>query len=126
MPYTYTSDKERKENFRAVDGEGFLDKIRGLKLTSWNYIGHDPKRFRHYGPMGQDFFAAFGSDGVGTIGTPTTINSGDLAGVTLAAVQALENRTVKQQQEMAALKAENADLKARLEALERRVSPITP
>ncbi|MBI4587523.1 MAG: hypothetical protein HY725_01675 [Candidatus Rokubacteria bacterium] len=31
--------------------------------------------------MAQDFFAAFGHDGVGTVGTPTTINSGDKAGI---------------------------------------------
>ena len=76
------------------------------------------KRFsfesRHYGPMAQDFYAAFGNDGVGTIGTPTTINSGDMAGILMIAVQALE----KQNREM---KAEIADLKARLERLERLI-----
>jgi hypothetical protein len=61
--------------------------------------------------MAQNFFAAFGNDGVGTIGTPTTINSGDMAGILMIAVQALE----KQNREV---KAENADLKARLERLE--------
>jgi hypothetical protein len=44
--------------------------------------------------MAQDFFAAFGQDGVGQIGTETTINSGDLAGILMIAVQALEKRTV--------------------------------
>ena len=60
----------------------------------------------------QDFYAAFGDDGIGTIGTPTTINSGDMAGILMIAVQALE----KQNREM---KAENADLNARLETLAR-------
>ena len=64
--------------------------------------------------MAQDFFAAFGHDGVGTVGTPTTINSGDMAGILMIAVQALE----KQNREM---KAEIADLKARLERLERLI-----
>jgi uncharacterized membrane protein len=54
-----------------VDREEVLKKLAGLSLTSWNFIGHDPKQFRHYGPMAQDFLAAFGNDGVGTIGTPT-------------------------------------------------------
>ena len=66
------------------------------------------------GPVAQDFFAAFGNDGIGTIGTPTTINSGDMAGILMIAVQTLE----KQNREM---KAENSDLKARLDALERLV-----
>ena len=114
VAYTFSSDRNKKENFRPLDGEEVLRKIRGLSLRSWNYIGHNPRQFRHYGLMAQDFFAAFGDDGVGTIGTPTTINSGDMAGVTLAAVQGLEKRTE-------ALRVENAELKARLEALERRM-----
>ena len=64
--------------------------------------------------MAQDFFAAFGDDGIGTIGTPTTINSGDMAGILMVAVQALE----KQNRD---LKAENAQVKARMDALERLV-----
>src|SRR5215813_11671770 len=80
VPFTASSDKTKKENFKPVDGEEVLGKIRGFELTSWNFIGHDPKEFRHYGPMAQDFFAAFGHDGVGRIGTETTINSGDIAG----------------------------------------------
>jgi len=124
VAYTFPSDRNQKENFQPVDGEQVLGKVRGLRVTSWNYIGHDPKQFRHYGPMAQDFFAAFGNDGVGTIGTPTTINSGDMAGVTLVATQALERRTLKQRKQIEALRAENAELKARLEALERRMGKL--
>jgi hypothetical protein len=69
--------------------------------------------------MAQDFYAAFGRDEVGTIGTPTTINSGDMAGILLIAVQALETRTAEQTEALDTLKAENAKLKARLEALEK-------
>ena len=62
VAYTFTSDKTKKENFQPVDGEEVLGKIRSFELSSWNFIGHDPKEFRHYGPMAQDFFAAFGHD----------------------------------------------------------------
>jgi trimeric autotransporter adhesin len=65
VPFTAVSDKSKKENFQPVDGEEVLGKIRGFELSSWNFIGHDPKEFRHYGPMAQDFFAAFGHDGIG-------------------------------------------------------------
>jgi Chaperone of endosialidase len=92
VAFTASSDKTQKENFHPVDGEEVLRKIRGFGLSSWNFIGHDPKEFRHYGPMAQDFFAAFGHDGVGQIGSETTINSGDLAGILMIAVQALELR----------------------------------
>jgi trimeric autotransporter adhesin len=132
--FTASSDRNQKENFKDVDAEEVLTKIRGLNVTSWNLIGQDPNRFRHYGPVAQDFFAAFGHDGVGTIGTPTTITSTDMDGILIAAAQALEKRTVEQERravkqtrainvlrkEAHALRAENADLKARLAALERR------
>jgi hypothetical protein len=114
VPYTFTSDKNRKENFHAVDGEAVLRKLGDVNITSWNYIGHNPQQFRHYGPVAQEFFAAFGQDAVGTIGTPTTINSGDLDGILMVAVQALEKRT-----------AENADLRARIEALEKLMKGVT-
>jgi hypothetical protein len=106
VPYIFTSDRNKKENFRPVDGEEVLRKMGGLSLTSWNYIGHDPEQFRHYGPVAQEFFAAFGHDGVGTVGTPTTINSGDMEGILMIAVQTLSR--------------ENAELRARIEALERQ------
>ena len=112
--FTASSDRNQKENFQPVDGEEVLKKIRGLALTSWNFIGHDPKQFRHYGPVAQEFFAAFGQDGIGTIGTPTTITSTDIAGILMIGVQTLE----KQNRE---LKAENSEIKSRLEALEQMV-----
>jgi hypothetical protein len=87
------SDINKKENFIPVNGEDFLQKIASLNLTSWNYKGQDPKTFRHYGPMAQDFFRAFGKDSLGTIGTDTTINQADFDGVNLIAIQALVKRT---------------------------------
>jgi hypothetical protein len=116
VAFTASSDKTKKENFKPVDGEDVLKRISGFELTSWNFIGHDPKEFRHYGPMAQDFFAAFGNDGVGKIGTETTINSGDIAGILMIAVQALEKRTAELKQ----TKEQLAELAARLQALELR------
>ncbi len=107
---TVVSDKTKKENFRPVDGEEVLSKLRSLEIPSWNFIGQDPEKFRHYGPMAQDFFAAFGKDGVGTIGTPTTINTSDLTGILMIAVQRLEER--------------NVELKARFEELERAIKKM--
>ena len=136
VAFTSVSDKTKKENFQPVDGEAVLGKIRGLALSSWNFIGHDPTAFRHYGPMAQDFFAAFGHDGVGQIGSETTINAGDLAGILMSAVQALEKRTAEAPTaggpdrgagiDVADLQAKYASLAAvaaRLEALESRQHP---
>jgi hypothetical protein len=99
-----------------------LGKIRGFELSSWNFIGHDPKQFRHYGPMAQDFFAAFGHDGLGQIGSETTINSGDLAGILMIAVQALEKRTVELKQKEARI----AVLESRLGGAGIAKQPVYP
>ena len=104
-----------------------LGKIRGFELSSWNFIGHDPKQFRHYGPMAQEFFAAFGHDGIGQIGSETTINSGDIAGVLIIAVQALERRTqeLKQREtEIAALEHEIKGLKQGLAQTDAMLSQL--
>jgi len=119
--FSSISDRNRQENFLPVDGEEVLAKIRDLSLASWNFMGQDPGQFRHYGPAAQDFFAAFGRDGLGNIGTPTTITSTDMDGILMIAAQALEKRASEQAKEMEALKAENAAVSARLEALERAV-----
>ena len=110
VAYTFTSDKNQKENFQPVDGNDVLRKIGALSLTSWNYKGQDPQQFRHYGPVAQEFFAAFGHDGVGTSGTATTINSGDEVGVLMIAVQTLE----KEKEQM---KADNQDLRKQIAEL---------
>ena len=103
------SDKRMKENFLPVDGELFLKKIATMPLTTWNYIGQDVKVFRHYGPMAQDFFAAFGKDELGAIGCDTLINQQDFLGVNLIAIQALEKRTDEWKVENGKLKTDNAN-----------------
>eukprot|EP01041_Mallomonas_annulata_P000225 gene225-410_t len=126
------SDVRKKENFSPVDGEAFLKKIAKFNLTSWNYKGQDPKTFRHYGPMAQDFYAAFGKDTYGTVGNDTTINQADMEGVSFVAIQALERRTQEQAAEIEALKKENAMLKSqtiaelteRLQAVEASLNNI--
>ena len=109
--WSVISDVNKKENFSPVNGEDFLKKIGSMNLTSWNYKGQDPKAFRHYGPMAQDFYAAFGKDAYGTIGNDTTINQADFDGVNLIAIQALVR---KMDQLNSDLRAEIASLKAQI------------
>jgi len=122
--WTTLSDSTRKENFRAVDGAAFLQKIAAMRLGSWNYKGQDAKTYRHYGPMAQDFFAAFGRDGVGTIGHDKAINQADFDGVNLIAIQALIQKVEKLEAENKALRTQNetfgretASLRADVEAI---------
>ena len=115
------SDSTRKERFVPMNHAEVLSKINAMKLSSWNYKGQ--REIRHYGPMAQDFYAAFGYDALGQVGCDTLINSHDFAGVTFAGVQALIRENEKLKAELAQVKAENsqtkADFAARLQLLER-------
>lgn len=123
-----TSDRGRKENFLAIDPEGVLEKFRALDLGTWNYRGEGA---RHYGVMAQDFSAAFGRDELGVIGTDTTLQVVDLAGVAYLAIQGLEKRTQELKETQSALmeaieelkraRAEQEELKARIEELEEKM-----
>lgn len=113
------SDRNRKENFRDVNGEDILRRLRKIPVTSWNYKTQE-SRYRHMGPMAQDFYSAF------SLGeSDLMINSIDIDGVNLAAVKALEERTSAQQSKIESLekanselKKQNSDLASRLERLE--------
>jgi hypothetical protein len=121
VAFTASSDQNQKENFQQTDGATILKKISGMNLPTWNFKGHDSKAFRHYGPMAQDFYAAFGKDEIGTIGTPTTINSGDMAGILMIAVQELEKQKTAQAEEIKQLKADNDTFKAENVAFKARL-----
>ena len=101
--WTSLSDRRRKENFRPLDAEQVLGKVAALPITEWNYKSQ-PITQRHVGPMAQDFHAAFHLDG---LKADTTINTVDIDGVNMLAIQALARRT-------AALRQENAQLRAQL------------
>ncbi|SEJ31637.1 hypothetical protein SAMN05216327_108232 [Dyadobacter sp. SG02] len=112
--WTIWSDVTKKEKFSPVNGERLLEKISSFQLTSWNYTGQEAQLFRHYGPMAQDFYQAFGKDNVGVIGTDTTINQADFDGVNLIAIQTLVKRTEDLQRMNSDLLAEIATIKAQL------------
>ena len=129
VAFTASSDRHTKEGFRPVDSDEVLRKLRTLEVTSWNYIGHDATKFRHYGPMAQDFFARFGHDEVGTIGTDVTLNSGDVSGILIAALQAADRRTdvltatvERLERERTEQATELAELRALVETLMRQVA----
>ena len=68
----------------------------------------------------QDFYDAFGHDATGTFGTPTTINSGDMAGIMIIAIKALATENVQLKSAVAKQDAVNAEQRKRLEALTAR------
>ena len=111
------SDQRLKENFLPVDGEHILKSIAAMPQYTWNYKSQDPKTYRHYGPMAQDFFQAFGKDELGSIGCDSMINQHDFLGVNFIAIQALVERSDK-------LEEENKMLKDKLSMIEQKIGKI--
>ena len=116
-----TSDRNAKENFTAINAREVLAKLAALPVTEWNYKT-ERQDVRHLGPMAQDFQAAFGLDGA----DDKHISVIDEGGVALAAIQGLNEKVESGKQKAATqiqeLQAENAELKARLEKLEKIVT----
>jgi hypothetical protein len=112
--FNCTSSRSTKENFAAVNGEALLATLRDVPVTTWNYIT-EGQQVRHIGPMAEDFSAAFG---LGT--NNTSIGVQDLAGIGIAAVKALEERTAQLQ----AKTAEVDELRARMLSLEERLARL--
>jgi hypothetical protein len=110
--WTSMSDRNAKEHFQAVNPLDVLERVAVLPVSTWNYKTQ-PAGVRHIGPTAQDFKAAFA---VGE--TDTGISTVDEGGVALAAIQGLNQ---KLQEELNRQDAENAELKQRLEALEKIV-----
>ncbi len=100
--YASSSDRNAKDDINAVDPAEVLAKVSELPIATWRYKGDDAT---HVGPMAQDFFAAFGLGADDKHIAPT-----DMAGLSLAAIQALQ--------------AEVAEKDARIRALEQRLERL--
>lgn len=115
--WAYTSDKNKKERFLEVNGEGVLKKISSIPFYSWNFKASDTKQYRHYGIMAQDFYSAFGKDDYGAIGNDTTVSPLDLLGVAYSAIKALEKRTET-------LQAQNNNMAHEMEKLQKALEAV--
>ena len=98
------SSRASKENFLDVDPAEVLSRVTELPIQTWNYIHQDDGK-RHLTPMAEDFWAAFhlGS-------SDKMIAPADMAGVSLAAIQALA--------------AQNQELVSTIEALQARLAAL--
>jgi len=120
--WTYTSDKEAKENFCTVDAREVLKHVASLPITEWSYKGYSR---RNIGPMAQDWRRAFPS----LSESDKAINSGDVQGVSLAAIQGLVEELKERDKTIEELKQRSAEveqLKAKLEAFEKRLDSLPP
>jgi hypothetical protein len=112
--FNCTSSRATKENFFDVNGDDVLARLRKVPVSTWNYIA-EGQQSRHLGPMAEDFYTAFQ---LGT--TDKAIGIQDAVGVSLAAVKALDARTLELQQ-----KAEEVEqLRSKVNTLEQRLAAL--
>jgi len=109
---TQGSSRSIKQAFEPVSEQQVLEKVAGLDVSRWQYR-EDESGARHIGPMAEDFYVAFG------LGTDDKhIAPSDMAGVAVAAIQALRQRVVDQEGEIERLRSEGETVAARLARLE--------
>lgn len=112
---TEQSDVNAKQDIQQLEGRMVLAKLEQLPVTEWSY--RDNPESRHIGPMAQDFRKAFG------LGRDETqISPRDMAGVALSAIKALQTDLQQKDDEIAALKSQNAAVMQRLAQLEKALS----
>jgi hypothetical protein len=100
-----------KQDLVPLDGAAVLDKLAAMPVYAWSPKGGN-SHVRHYGPMAQDFMAAFGlGDDDKMIGMQ------DADGVALAAIQGLNAKLESKIEEQA---REIAELRRAVEALSRQ------
>lgn len=115
--WSMLSDRNAKRDLTPVNAEDILKKLAAMPLNLWSYTTQEDG-VRHLGPTAQDFRAAFG------LGEEDThISAIDADGVALTAIQALNSKVDQRDEELRLLKEENAALKARLDAIERKLAP---
>ena len=127
--WTTLSDRNAKTAVRPIDAREVLKKVTALPLNTWQYKAQDAK-YRHMGPMAQDFYAAF------RLGeSDTGIDTVDADGVALAAIQGLNAELAERDRKIATLssqmdalaKSKNAEIAAirgELSAQTKRVAAL--
>ena len=112
--FNCTSTRTTKENFLNVNGDDVLARLRKVPVSTWNYIA-EGQQSRHLGPMAEDFYSAF------QLGTSDkSIGIQDAVGVSLAAVKALDAKTLELQQ-----KTQEVDqLRSKVNTLEQRLAAL--
>jgi hypothetical protein len=116
--WSCVSDRDAKQDLVALDGQAVLDKLDSMPIYAWSPKGRSP-HVRHYGPMAQDFHAAFGLGDDATM-----IGMQDADGVALAAIKGLNAKVERElsdrdrliDEQRAALARQQSDLE-RLRAL---------
>ncbi len=115
--FNNSSDRNLKQDFKAITPSQILEKVAQLPVSEWSYKV-DPT-IRHVGPVAQDFYSTF------NIGTDDKhIAPIDEGGVALAAIQGLNQKLDQTRAENAELKRENDTLAKQLANLATAVKSL--
>lgn len=128
--FNQLSDRNSKENFADIDPQQVLEKVTALPITKWSFK-KDQLGSAHMGPMSQDFRKAFGLGD-----NEKSINTTDGLGVSLAAIQGLNEKLQtkllekdsaidKLTKRLADQEAETDELKAKMERLESMILELS-
>ena len=116
-----TSDRNAKEEFKAVSAREVLNKVTALPITEWQYKAGAARddAARHIGPMAQDFSAAFalGPD-------DKHISIVDEGGVALAAIQGLNEKLNEKDARIQAQAVEIDELNQSVSQLKKMVEAL--
>ncbi len=113
-----TSDVNKKENIRVVDGTSVLDRLAQLRIARWNFKD-DAAHTDHVGPMAQEFHAAFGLGD-----DPTRISPLDVGGIALAGVKELQQQAHDYHAEVASLQQQLGEKDRQLEEMQARMGRL--
>lgn len=118
------SDSTKKHLILELDYREVYEKLPLLGIYSWNYIGSD-KSIRNYSPMAQDFYALFGRDEIGYIGSDTTIAELDLTAIFLAGVKGAQEEMDEIETKIGSLERNADAIESRAAAIRKRIEKLT-
>lgn len=119
--WTTTSTKTAKTNFEPVDTRDVLDGVQSLDITTWEYRTEDGEGAgaEHMGPMAEQFHEHF------ELGdSDRHINSINVDGVALAAIQGVADRVDKLRATLSEVDESSDDLDAKQAAREDRIEEL--
>ena len=95
------SDKNKKQNFKALNHIGTVDILRNIDVTGWQYKSDVGSKKNYYGWMAQDFHKAFKFGG-----DPLSIDTQQNIGVLTSAVKGLIELVDELKEEIKILKSQ--------------------
>ena len=109
----HASDRNMKDDFTDISTQEILDKVVDMPITSWRFKSED-NSVRHIGPVAQDFMETFGY-GL----DDKHITATDADGVALAAIQGLNHKLERNQDNI------NQQLNNRLEQKQAEIDRLS-